>query len=207
MRTKEEIALYAKEWREKNKDLLKIKNKLRYEENKEDRLLQNEKYRQENLEKVKIKRNENYLNKRDLILAKQKQDRIDNPEKYKLKDKLKSLKRAEKRKEFLLSNPQPIYRGSYNITLAERNKELLINQNIFVYHLEMKDLDGTIFYKYGLSIRVKQRLEKIPYKCKILKIIEVDKYEAIYIEDKLLSKETKYTPLKQFKGYTECFVK
>ena len=48
MRTKEEIALYAKEWREKNKDLLKIKNKLRYEENKEDRLLQNEKYRIEN---------------------------------------------------------------------------------------------------------------------------------------------------------------
>ena len=71
----------------------------------------------------------------------------------------------------------------------------------------MEDLDGTIFYKYGLSIKVKQRLEKIPYKCKILKTIEVDKYEAIYMEDRLLSKETKYTPLKKFKGYTECFIK
>ena len=69
----------------------------------------------------------------------------------------------------------------------------------------MEDLNGIIFYKYGLSINVKQRLEKIPYKCKVLKTIEVDKYEAIYMEDKLLSKETKYIPLKQFKGYTECF--
>ena len=207
MRTKEEIALYAKEWREKNKEIIKIKQKLSYEKNKEDRLLQNEKYRQENLEKVKLKRKENYLNKKDLILVRQKQDRLNNPEKYKIRDKIKSLKRAEKRKQFLELNPQPIYRGSYNITLAERNKKLLINQNIFIYHLEMEDLNGTIFYKYGLSINVKQRLEKIPYKCKVLKTIEVDKYEAIYIEDILLSKETKYIPLKQFKGYTECFIK
>ena len=129
MRTKEEIALYAKEWREKNKEIIKIKQKLSYEKNKEDRLLQNEKYRQENLENIKIKRHENYLNKRDLILLKQKQDRINNPEKYKIKDKLKSLKRAEKRKEFLLSNPQPKIQPSLDDLEKVRERRRIQDRN------------------------------------------------------------------------------
>lgn len=207
MLSKEEISNYQKEYRLKNKEILKIKNNLRYEENKSIRLLKNEEYRQNNLNKIKLKRKENYLNNKESISIKNKKNRKLNSEKYKLTDKIKSLKRAEKRKTFLSSNPQPVYRGSYNITLAERNIEILINQNIFVYYLEMIDLDNTIFYKYGLSINVKQRLQNIPYNCKVLKIIEIDKYEAIYMEDRLLSNTVKYLPLKQFKGYTECFIK
>lgn len=193
---------YQREYTSLNRDIINQKQRLKYLENKKSILERNEEWRQLNKEKVALKKRENYLKNRDLILEKQHQHRKDNPELYKEKDKRKSIKRSETRIKIPRSQS-----STYNLTNAERYKETWINEELILYHLQMIDDDGTVFYKYGLTKNLKQRLEKISYNVSIVKTIILDKYEATYLEYNLLKNVKKYIPIKKFKGYTECFIK
>jgi len=153
-------------------------------------------------EQRRLKRKEHYILNRNIILEKERLRRINNPELYKEKDKRKSIKRSETRIKIPRSQS-----STYNLTNAERFKELWITEELILYHLKIIDEDNTIFYKYGLTKNLKQRLEKISYKVEIVKTITIDKYEATYLEYNLLKNVKKYIPIKKFKGYTECFIK
>lgn len=96
--------------------------------------------------------------------------------------------------------------GNYNITLAERHKEKWLKEKLFLYHFELKEIDGTVFYKYGLTKDLKQRLYQIPYDIKVLSCVEYSKYDAIYKEKELLKEVNSYIPLETFGGHTECFL-
>jgi len=119
---------------------------------------------------------------------------------------IESLINGRKDCEFCGSGGQ---HGGYNITLAERNKDKWSKIKSTVYVIECKGLHEH-FYKIGITNRkLSQRFEQryIPYE--YMKIIEykTNLYDAVYIEKELhnINKETAYTPLKKFDGYTECF--
>lgn len=190
---------YQKEYTNLNKDIINQKQRLKYLNNKKDILERNENWRQLNKEKVALKKRENYLKNRDLILEKSKLHRLNNLKTIREKDNIRNRVRRPKTGR--------IAPGLYSITVAERNINKWINEELTIYHLKIVDDDDTVFYKYGLTRNIKIRLEKIPYKVEILKTITIDKYEAIYLEKTLLTNIKKYTPIKKFGGYTECFIK
>lgn len=79
-----------------------------------------------------------------------------------------------------------------------------------VYYLKCWS-DEEEFYKIGITKKdVETRFSgkfKMPYKYKILKIVETNLYEAIKLEKRehSLNKEKSYIPKISFGGYTECF--
>jgi len=70
----------------------------------------------------------------------------------------------------------------------------------------MIDTDGTIFYKIGLTNNISNRIRQIPYEVELIKSVELDKYESVYLEKSLLKDVLPYIPLIKFSGYTECFI-
>lgn len=195
--TKEEKSLYQKEYRLKNKEILKEKQRLKYLNNKKEILIKNENYRQNNIDKIKLKRKEHYLiNKTEIIIKNLEYGKV-NKDKIRIRKKLK-------RQAYRLLHPV-INTGSYNITLAERYKEKWLNESLTFYKFKMIEDDGTIFYKYGLSKAVQKRIWKIPYNVEILETLTLNKYDAVYLEHNSLKEVNKYIPKIIFKGYTECF--
>ena len=203
MRTKEEIALYAKEWREKNKIKVKEASEIYREKNKEilkeKKRLYDKKRREEIGDKLKEENLKYYYDNKDDILEKQRVYRELN------KDEINSRKKEQRHLQRSLNPIDEFIKGTYNITLAERHKELWLKETLYFYHLKLVDDDGTVFYKYGLTKNLKSRLWQIPYKVEILENILLNKYEAIWKEYDSLKKVNRYTPQRIFGGYTECF--
>lgn len=76
-----------------------------------------------------------------------------------------------------------------------------------VYVVKVSNKKET-FYKIGKTFTTtKQRLKSFPYRYEIIEEYEGNPFRISRLEKKLhrLSKEYKYTPLKQFAGSTECF--
>lgn len=97
----------------------------------------------------------------------------------------------------------------YNPTNAEKNKETWSSIPSSVYILKMYNTDET-FYKIGITSQdVTRRFRKhdFEYSYEVLSQTFMSLYEAVLLEHALhtINKHNKYTPLKQFKGYTECF--
>ena len=203
MRTKEEIALYAKEWREKNKIKVKEASEIYREKNKEilkeKKRLYDKKRREEIGDKLKEENLKYYYDNRDDILEKHKIYRELN------KDEINSRKKEQRHLQRSQNPIDEFIKGTYNITLAERNKETWLKEELYFYHLKLIDDDGTIFYKYGLAKNVNSRLWEIPYKVEILETIFLNKYDAIWKEYNSLKEVNRYTPQRMFGGYTECF--
>jgi len=143
--------------------------------------------------KIYYQKNKIKILERERIYRELNKDRINTRKK-----ELRHLKRLE--------NPTDEYiKASYNITLAERYKQIWINEELYFYNLKLIEEDGTIFYKYGLTKNIKNRLWKIPYKVEILELALMNKYDAIWLEYNSLKNVNRYVPQKIFKGYTECF--
>ena len=180
-----------------------------YEENK-DRLNERKKqYRLDNLEEVREKdrsrdrtkfRKEYYEKNKEILKKKRKLYRLNN------RDKINEYqnKRYKKSREGIEKIKAP---GAYNLTLAERHKEIWLIETIYFYHLKLIEDDGFEFYKYGLTKDIKTRLKNIPYTAEILELTMLNKYDAVYKEIEVLNNVEKYIPKKAFGGYNECFVK
>ena len=95
--------------------------------------------------------------------------------------------------------------GRYNRKNAEKYKEVYLTTPAVVYVGEMVDKNGTIFIKLGVSKNINNRVSKYQNNFTLLKLIDTNLYDAIYLEDEISEKfkEYKYTPY-YFKGYTEC---
>ena len=179
-----------------------------YEENK-DRLNERKKqYRLNNLEEVREKdrnrdrseyRKDYYENNKEILKEKRKLYTKNN------RDKINKCqnKRYKKSREGVERIKAP---GAYNITLAERNKELWLTEELYFYHLKLIEDDGFEFYKYGLTKDIKTRLKNIPYTAEVLELTMLNKYDAVYKEIELLNNVEKYIPQKTFGGYNECFI-
>lgn len=179
-----------------------------YEENKETINARKKQYRLDNLEKIREKdkgrktpesRKEYYEKNKEVLKEKRKLYRQNN------RDKINECqnRRNRKAREGVERIKAP---GAYNITLAERNKELWLTENLYFYHLKLIEEDGFEFYKYGLTKDIKTRLKNIPYTAEILELTMLNKYDAVYKEIELLNNVEKYIPQKTFGGYNECFI-
>ena len=185
MTVKEKKAAYDKEYRLKNLEKIKLRA-LEYSNNRKDIKKEYQKnYDILNKEKVAERKRKYYKNNKSKILEACKKYRNNNP---KEKSGLKGT-------------------GNYNITLAERHKDIWINTKIFLYKLKMTDINNQVFFKYGLTKNIRNRIYGIPYDVEVLELIELNKYDAVYKEKELLEKVISYTPLTKFGGHTECFIK
>lgn len=95
----------------------------------------------------------------------------------------------------------------YSITNAERNKEawLKIPCNLYVVKLTS---ENEVFFKIGISSNIKERFRKFKeYKIEQIDCFKLNRYEAVLLENTLhiKHKDYIYTPIKEFKGYSECF--
>jgi len=179
-----------------------------YEENKDRLNERNKQYRLNNLEEVREKdrsrdraksRKEYYESNKDILNEKRRLYR----EKNKVKINEYQNKRYKKSREGVERIKAP---GAYNLTLAERHKELWLTETLYFYHLKLIENDGFEFYKYGLTKDIKSRLKNIPYNVEILELLTLNKYDAVYKEIELLNNVEKYIPQKTFGGYNECFI-
>ena len=179
-----------------------------YEENKETINARKKQYRLDNLEKIREKdkgrktpesRKEYYEKNKEVLKEKRKLYRQNN------RDKINECqnRRNRKAREGVERIKAP---GAYNITLAERNKELWLTENLYFYHLKLIEEDGFEFYKYGLTKDIKTRLKNIPYTAEVLELTMLNKYDAVYKEIEVLNNVEKYIPQKTFGGYNECFI-
>ena len=179
-----------------------------YEENKETINARKKQYRLDNLEKIREKdkgrktpesRKEYYEKNKEVLKEKRKLYRQNN------RDKINECqnRRNRKAREGVERIKAP---GAYNITLAERNKELWLTENLYFYHLKLIEEDGFEFYKYGLTKDIKTRLKNIPYNAEVLELTMLNKYDAVYKEIEMLNNVEKYIPQKTFGGYNECFI-
>ena len=179
-----------------------------YEENK-DRLNERKKqYRLDNLEEVREKdRNRDRSKSKKEYCEKNKETLKEKRRLYRQnnRDKINKYQneRYKKSREGVERIKAP---GAYNLTLAERNKELWLTEELYFYHLKLIEDDGFEFYKYGLTKDIKTRLKNIPYTAEIIELTMLNKYEAVYKELELLNNVEKYIPQKTFGGYNECFV-
>lgn len=179
-----------------------------YEENKETINARKKQWRLDNLEEVREKdrnrdrtksRKEYQEKNKDILKEKRRLYRANNRDrinKYQNKRRRKSREGVER-----IKAP-----GAYNLTLAERNKELWLTENLYFYHLKLIEDDGFEFYKYGLTKDIKTRLKNIPYNAEVLELTMLNKYDAVYKEIEVLNNVEKYIPQKTFGGYNECFV-
>ena len=179
-----------------------------YEENKETINARKKQYRLDNLEKIREKdrgrktpesRKEYYDKNKEILKEKRRLYRQNN------RDKINECqnRRNRKAREGVERIKAP---GAYNITLAERNKELWLTENLYFYHLKLIEEDGFEFYKYGLTKDIKTRLKNIPYTAEVLELTMLNKYDAVYKEIEVLNNVEKYIPQKTFGGYNECFI-
>ena len=179
-----------------------------YEENKEIINTRKKQWRLDNLEEVREKdrnrdrtksRKEYQEKNKDILKEKRRLYRANN------RDKINKYqnKRRRKSREGVERIKAP---GAYNLTLAERNKELWLTENLYFYHLKLIEDDGFEFYKYGLTKNIKTRLKNIPYNAEVLELTMLNKYDAVYKEIEVLNNVEKYIPQKTFGGYNECFV-
>ena len=179
-----------------------------YEENKETINARKKQYRLDNLEKIREtdkgrktpeSRKEYYEKNKEILKEKRKLYRQNN------RDKINECqnRRNRKAREGVERIKAP---GAYNITLAERNKELWLTENLYFYHLKLIEEDGFEFYKYGLTKDIKTRLKNIPYTAEVLELTMLNKYDAVYKEIEVLNNVEKYIPQKTFGGYNECFI-
>ena len=179
-----------------------------YEENK-DRLNERKKqYRLDNLEEVREKdRNRDRSKSKKEYCEKNKETLKEKRRLYRQnnRDKINKYQneRYKKSREGIERIKAP---GAYNLTLAERNKELWLTEELYFYHLKLIEDDGFEFYKYGLTKDIKTRLKNIPYNAEVLELTMLNKYDAVYKEIELLNNVEKYIPQKTFGGYNECFV-
>ena len=179
-----------------------------YEENK-DRLNERKKqYRLDNLEEVREKdRNRDRSKSRKEYCEKNKETLKEKRRVYRQnnRDKINKYQneRYKKSREGVERIKAP---GAYNLTLAERNKELWLTEELYFYHLKLIEDNGFEFYKYGLTKDIKTRLKNIPYNAEVLELTMLNKYDAVYKEIELLNNVEKYIPQKTFGGYNECFV-
>lgn len=173
-------------------------NKLSKEERRKSNLIAVTKYKASKKGINNIKKY--YRENKEKIILLQKQYRDNNIEKEKERHRVKyANKYGYKPNDWV----RP---GSYNVTLAERHSGEWVQEELTIYKLKIVDIDGTIFYKIGLTTNLTNRLYKIPYNVEIIKSFKMDKYEAVYFEHNYLQNVNKYKPLKSFKGYTECFI-
>ena len=179
-----------------------------YEENKEIINTRKKQWRLDNLEEVREKdrnrdrtksRKEYQEKNKDILKEKRRLYRANN------RDKINKYqnKRRRKSREGVERIKAP---GAYNLTLAERNKELWLTENLYFYHLKLIEDDGFEFYKYGLTKNIKTRLKNIPYNAEVLELTMLNKYDAVYKEIEVLNNVERYIPQKTFGGYNECFV-
>ena len=179
-----------------------------YEENK-DRLNERKKqYRLDNLEEVREKdRNRDRSKSKKEYCEKNKETLKEKRRLYRQnnRDKINKYQneRYKKSREGVERIKAP---GAYNLTLAERNKELWLTEELYFYHLKLIEDNGFEFYKYGLTKDIKTRLKNIPYYAEVLELTMLNKYDAVYKEIELLNNVEKYIPQKTFGGYNECFV-
>ena len=179
-----------------------------YEENK-DRLNERKKqYRLDNLEEVREKdRNRDRSKYKKEYCEKNKETLKEKRRLYRQNNRDKINKYQNKRRRKSREGVERIKApGAYNLTLAERNKELWLTENLYFYHLKLIEDDGFEFYKYGLTKDIKTRLKNIPYTAEVLELTMLNKYDAVYKEIELLNNVEKYIPQKTFGGYNECFV-
>jgi len=184
-----------KKYYEENKDIINERNKQRRLNNLEK---SREKDRIRNKTRLESKRNY-YENNKNLLNEKRRLYR----EKNKVEINKYQNERYKKSREGIEKIKAP---GAYNLTLAERNKELWLTEDLYFYHLKLIEDNGFEFYKYGLTKDIKTRLKNIPYTAEILELIMLNKYDAVYKEIELLNNVEKYIPQKTFGGYNECFV-
>ena len=179
-----------------------------YEENK-DRLNERKKqYRLDNLEEVREKdRNRDRSKYKKEYCEKNKETLKEKRRLYRQNNRDKINKYQNKRRRKSREGVERIKApGAYNLTLAERNKELWLTENLYFYHLKLIEDDGFEFYKYGLTKDIKTRLKNIPYNAEVLELTMLNKYDAVYKEIEMLNNVEKYIPQKTFGGYNECFV-
>ena len=179
-----------------------------YEENK-DRLNERKKqYRLDNLEEVREKdRNRDRSKSRKEYCEKNKETLKEKRRLYRQNNRDKINKYQNKRRRKSREGVERIKApGAYNLTLAERNKELWLTENLYFYHLKLIEDDGFEFYKYGLTKDIKTRLKNIPYTAEVLELTMLNKYDAVYKEIEVLNNVEKYIPQKTFGGYNECFI-
>ena len=105
--------------------------------------------------------------------------------------------------------------GNYvttNLTNADRNKETWLFEPAIVYKLRCWN-DTEEFNKIGHTIRTVQLRfagkSNMPYNYEILEEIHTNRYDGVYLEEKLKEqhKVFKYIPKIKFGGYKECFTK
>ena len=179
-----------------------------YEENK-DRLNERKKqYRLDNLEEVREKdRNRDRSKSKKEYCEKNKETLKEKRRLYRQNNRDKINKYQNKRRRKSREGVERIKApGAYNLTLAERNKELWLTEELYFYHLKLIEDDGFEFYKYGLTKDIKTRLKNIPYTAEVLELTMLNKYDAVYKEIEMLNNVEKYIPQKTFGGYNECFV-
>jgi hypothetical protein len=180
-----------------------------YEENKEIINERKKQRRLDNLEEIREKdrdrdrsksRKEYYEKNKEILKEKRKLYKLNN------RDKINEYQneRYRKSREGVERIKGP---GAYNITLAERNKELWLTEYLYLYHLKLIEDDGFEFYKYGLTKDIKTRLKNIPYTAEVIELTMLNKYDAVYKEIESLNNVEKYIPQKTFGGYNECFIK
>ena len=98
-------------------------------------------------------------------------------------------------------------KGKYCLTLAKRNVKKYKLIPAIIYHMHCSN-EQESFFKIGVTINsVRVRVDAIPYKCKIVKEINDNLYNAIVRESAIKErlKEFRYTPFIKFGGHTECF--
>ena len=179
-----------------------------YEENKGRLNERKKQYRLDNLEEVREKdRNRDRSKSRKEYCEKNKETLKEKRRVYRQnnRDKINKYQneRYKKSREGVERIKAP---GAYNLTLAERNKELWLTEELYFYHLKLIEDNGFEFYKYGLTKDIKTRLKNIPYNAEVLELTMLNKYDAVYKEIELLNNVEKYIPQKTFGGYNECFV-
>lgn len=100
--------------------------------------------------------------------------------------------------------------GIYNVALAERNKEAYKKEKATLYFVSFNNkVNEESFLKIGITINsINERFHALKGKYNIEKIktFELNLYDAIHLEDSILSEfsEYKYVPQNKFDGYTEC---
>ena len=157
---------------------------------------QRKEFREVNKERLRKTSKNYYTLNKDLLLSSAKNYYENNKEQCKLKSK------EYKRK---IRGVKPSLCPSYNVTLAERNRDIWLKEELIIYKIRLTS-ETESFLKIGLTVNINDRIKRFPYKVEIIQLITIDKYEAIYFEQSLIKNKTRYIPKKLFHGYTECFV-
>jgi len=116
---KDEIKLKNKEYREKNKDEILLKNKEYYENNKDEIKLKNKEYREKNKEKILLKKKEYYEKNKEKIKERLKEYCEKN--KDEIKEKVKEYR--EKNKDEINRKARENYKNKRFNKLSNENIE------------------------------------------------------------------------------------